>query len=553
MRTSSLKSSAAALVVSIAAGTVLYAQAPICHVAAPTSSAHTPAHLREGVGRVHMPISTRSADAQAFFDQGLALLHAFWYYEADRSFAEAARLDPGCAMAQWGIAMADLDDTRRSDALKRARQLRAGATPREQLYIDSAEARARGRRTTVQNNPSLGSTPAYRDALRRIVASYPADAQARLFLALALMDGYRPDGSAGPGTAEAVSLLRGVLEEHPEDPAARHYLIHALEAGRPQDAVASADMYGRLVPGVGHAVHMPGHVYVHVDRWGDAAAAFERSAALDRAYMQDEHETSDHTAGPYAHNLHFLATVYGYEGRYRDGMRLAAEMMDVGARPGETTSRAALEGRYTAVRLLVRFERWNEILASAPDEGGFRVVGGWRHFALGLAHAANGELPQARDELHSLRKSVDDLRDENLPLNAPLRGLQLRQALALAVAPLELEGRILLADGRSDEALALLRKALEREKAIGYSEPPLYPHPMEEVLGRALLDLRRWADAGAMFDAALTRDPGSGRALYGLAKAQEGAGRADLARATLDRFQAAWAHADRDLPEMRAR
>ena len=159
----------------------------------------------------------------------------------------------------------------------------------------------------------------------------------------------------------------------------------------------------------------------------------------------------------------------------------------------------------------------------------------------------------ARDELHSLRKSVDDLRDENLPLNAPLRGLQLRQALALAVAPLELEGRILLADGRSDEALALLRKALEREKAIGYSEPPLYPHPMEEVLGRALLDLRRWADAGAMFDAALTRDPGSGRALYGLAKAQEGAGRADLARATLDRFQAAWAHADRDLPEMRAR
>jgi tetratricopeptide (TPR) repeat protein len=548
-----VRSSAAALVVSIAAGVVLRAQGPICHVGAPTSSAQTGAHVREGVGRVHMPISTRSADAQAFFDQGLALLHAFWYYEADRSFAEAARIDPDCAMAQWGIAMADLNEARRSDALKRARQLRARATPREQLYIDAAETRDRGRRTSVQNNPSLGSTEPYRRALRLIVSAYPDDDEARLFLALALMDGYHADGTAGPGTTEAVSLLRYVLTKHPDDPAAHHYLIHALEAGHPQEAIASADLYGTLVPGVGHAVHMPGHVYVHVDRWSDAAAAFERSAALDRAYMRDEHETSDHAAGPYAHNLHFLATVYGYEGRYRDGMQIAAEMMVVGASPGETASRAALEGRYTALGLLVRFERWDDILTHAPDGGGFKIVDGWRHFALGLARAAKREAPQARDELHALRRSVNDVRDENLPLNAPQRGLQLRQALALAVAPLELEGRILLAEGHADEAVATLRKALDREKAIGYSEPPLYPHPMEEVVGQTLLGLRRWADAESMFDAALIRDPGSGRALYGLAMAQQRAGHADQARATLAKFRAAWAHADADLPEMQAR
>ena len=495
-----------------------------------------------------MAISTQSPHAQAFFDQGLALLHAFWFYEADRSFAEAARLDPTCAMAQWGIAMANLNDARREDALRRARELRAAAPPREQLYIDAAAARDRGRRTAVQNNPSLGSTDAYRQALRRLVASFPDDVHARLFLALASMDGYRSDGSPGPGTAEAVSLLRSVLTAQPEDPAAHHYLIHALEAGRPQDAVASADAYGTLVPGVGHAVHMPGHIYVHLDRWSDAAAAFERSAALDRSYMNDERETSDHTAGPYAHNLHFLATVYGYQGRYHDGMRLAAEMMEVGSRPGETTSRAALEGRLAALRLMVRFEKWDDILARGPDAGGLIVVEGWRHFAMGLANLAKGDLEMAHHELRALRKSVDETRD-GLPNAAPQRALQLRQSIALAVAPLELEGRIAARERRADAAVTLLRRARDREAAIGYAEPPLYPHPMEEVLGRVLLDLHRWSEAEATFAAALSRDPGSGRALYGLAKAQEGAGHPDAARETYRRFRNAWATADADLPE----
>jgi tetratricopeptide (TPR) repeat protein len=443
-----LRSPAILLAVSTATVAALHAQGPMCHVSTPTTTAQGAAHVRDGVGREHMAISTASPDAQAYFDQGLALLHAFWNYEADRSFAEAARIDPACAMAQWGIAMADLNEPRRAEALKRARQLRDRATLREQLFIDAAAARDRGRRTVVQNNPSLGSTDAYRQALRRILAAYPDDLQARLFLALALLDGYRADGSAGLGTTEAVSLLHDVLAASPEDSAAHHYLIHALEAGRPQDGVASADLYGTLVPGVGHAVHMPGHIYVHVDRWSDAATAFERAAALDRAYMRDERETSDHTAGPYAHNLQFLATVYGYQGRFREGMALASEMIAVGARPGETGSRAALEGRYAAVRLLVRFERWDAILSAAPDAGGFTVVDGWRRYARGLARAAKGDLPQAREELRALRRSVDDLRDENLPLAAPQRALQLRQARALAVAPLELEGRIALAERR---------------------------------------------------------------------------------------------------------
>jgi tetratricopeptide (TPR) repeat protein len=145
---------------------------------------------------------------------------------------------------------------------------------------------------------------------------------------------------------------------------------------------------------------------------------------------------------------------------------------------------------------------------------------------------------------------VEDLTD-GLPNAAPQRSPQMRQGVALAVAPLELEGRIEIREGRADSAVALLHRALDREKAIGYSEPPLYPHPMEEVIGQALLDLHRWQEAGAMFDAALARDPGSGRALFGLAKAREGAGQADAARDAYSRFRAAWAQADSDLPQMR--
>jgi tetratricopeptide (TPR) repeat protein len=290
--------------------TITRGQSPVCHVPGQTKAATKPARLQDGFGKIHLPITTESANAQAFFDQGLALLHSFWFYEADRSFAEAARLDPDCAMAQWGIAMAAINDTRRDEAVKRAEALSNKVTKRERLYIAAVAARYEGQKDAVQNNPFLGATESYRQALRRLVAAYPDDLEAKLFPALALLSGYERDGRPKPGTTEAIALCRLVLLKDPNHSAAHHYLIHALEASRrPQDAAPSADVYGSLVPAVGHAVHMPGHIYVHVNRWDDAARVFEASAELDRKYMREEGESSDHTAGPYSHNLHFLATV----------------------------------------------------------------------------------------------------------------------------------------------------------------------------------------------------------------------------------------------------
>jgi tetratricopeptide (TPR) repeat protein len=526
----------------------------ICHTPSATQASTNPAQLMEGYGKVSMPITTKSAEAQQFFNQGLALLHSFWFYEADRSFERAAQLDPECAMAQWGIAMAAVNDARRDTALKRAKELAAQASPKEQLFLAAVEARYKGERATVQNNGFLGASSEYQTALRKIVALYPDDLEAKLFLALASMSGYERDGTPRPGTVEAIALLQVVLAKDPQQLAAHHYMIHATEAGkRAVDGVPSADVYGSLAPKVGHAVHMPGHTYVHVDRWEDAAHAFENSAAVDRAYIRDNHEKTDHAAGPYGHNVHFLTMVYNYQGRYRDSLRASQEILDAGTKPGEEISRTALEARLARLRTLVRFEKWDEILAgkTLPEAGAFEVFNAWRMYAIGLAKLGKGDTAGAREQLAALEREAAYVREKFSKEKEIVQGgRQRQQASALRVAPFELRARLLAKEGKADEALAQLKQGIEEEQKLGYSEPPIYPNPMEEVAGRTALVLQRWKEAAEFFTAALERDPGSGRAYFGLMQAQQALGKNEEARQQLAKFIKAWARADADLPEM---
>lgn len=527
----------------------------VCHTPTATKAATTPARLVDGYGRIHMPIATKSEEAQRFFDQGLALLHSFWSYEADRSFERAAQLDPECAMAQWGIAMAAVNEKRRDEAVKRAKELAAKASERERLYIDAVEARYQGERTTIQNNGFLGASEAYQKAMRKIVAFYPDDLEAKLFLALALMSGYERDGAPKPGTVEAIALLQLALAKDPKHLAAHHYMIHATESGkRAIDGAPSADVYGSLAPKVGHAVHMPGHTYVHIDRWDDAARAFEGSAEVDRAYIRDNKETTDHAAGPYGHNVHFLATVYGYQGRYRDAVRASQELLDATKGADEQKSRAALEGRISMLRALVRFEKYDEVLngKSLLDEGAFEVLKGWRYYATGLAKIGKGDVAATRAQIETLEREIAWLKEKfGKAKDLPQAGRQRQQLRALAIAPIELQARILAREGKPAEAIAKLREGVEEEIKLGYSEPPLYLNPMEEVAGKVCLELKRWKEAEEFFRSALERDPGSGRAYFGLMLAQQSLGKDAEARGSYAKFVKAWAKADADLPEMR--
>ncbi|MBK7597567.1 MAG: hypothetical protein IPJ07_03200 [Acidobacteria bacterium] len=522
----------------------------VCHTPIVTKASTAKAVMNEGYGKVNFKVTTGSAEAQAFFNQGLALLHSFWAYEADKSFERAAQLDPECAMAQWGIAMAAVNDVRRDQAIKRAKELLAKASDHEKLYISAVEARYLGEKTNVQNNGFLGASEPYKQALRKIVALYPQDNEARLFLALALMSGYERDGTPRPGTIEAVSLLQNVLAKDSNHLAAHHYMIHATESGRrPQDGVPSADVYGSLAPKVGHAVHMPGHTYVHVDRWDDAARAFEGSAEVDRAYIRDNKETTDHAAGPYGHNVHFLSMVYGYQGRYRDALKAGLELLDATNKPGEEKSRTAFEGRISVMRTLVRFEKWDEILnGTLPNEGQFETFKAWRYYAEALAKAGKGDLAGARTHLDLLEREIAWVKDRFSKLkDIPQAARQKLQMRALDVTPYDIRSRILAREGKAEDALAMVRKAIEEEIKLGYSEPPLYPVPMEEVAGKLAVDLKRWAEAEEFFQAALDRDPGSGRAYLGLMQAQQALGKDAAARDSYAKFVKAWSKADTDL------
>lgn len=527
----------------------------VCHLPNATKASTKPAVLMEGYGNVHMSVTTKSAEAQAFFDQGLALMHSFWFYEADRSFERAAQLDPDCAMAQWGIAMSDINEERRNSAIKRGKELASKVSEREQLYLAAVEARYAGEKSTVQNNGFLGASDKYQKAMRKLVSFYNDDLEAKLFLALASMSGYERDGTPNPGTVEAIALLQAVLAKSPNHLAAHHYMIHATEAGkRAVDGVPAADIYGTLAPKVGHAVHMPGHTYVHVDRWQDAARAFENSAAVDRAYIRDNKETTDHAAGPYGHNVHFLANVYGYQGRYRDGMRVSQELLDAAKPVGEEKSRAGFEGRLARLRILTRFEKWDEILdgKSLPDEGNYEIFKAWRLYATALAQIGKGEIVAAKISLDAMEREIAWMRDKLAKAkDLPQLGRQKQQLRALGVAPIEIKARLAAYENKADEAIKLLREALEEELKLGYSEPALYPQPMEEVAGKVCLQLKRYTEAEEFFRAALERDPGSGRAYFGLMQAQQNSGKTTEARETYAKFMKAWKQADEDLPEMK--
>ena len=526
-------------------------QSPVCHVPIKTKSSNAQAMLIDGYGDVRMKVTTTSPEAQKYFDQGLALLHSFWFYEADKSFERAAQIDPECAMAQWGIAMASVNDTRRNEGLKRAKELVSGVSEQERLYIEAVDARYNGEKSNVQNNGFLGASESYRQGLRKIVARYPDDLEARLFLALASMSGYKRDGTPEPGTVEAIALCQLVLARNPKHLAAHHFLIHATESGpRPQDGVPSADIYGTLAPKVGHAVHMPGHTYVHVDRWDDAAKAFEGSAEVDRAWIRENNETSDHAAGPYGHNVHFLAMVYGYQGRYQDAVRVSKQLLSLDADPAEIRSRTVFEGRLAMLRTLVRFEKWDEILNTKmlPQEGPFEVFKAWRYYAELVAKIGMRDAVAAQVQLDVLEREIAWLKDRfDKTKDRPQHGRQSMLLRALIVAPLDARARLLALQGKSDEAIATVREAIEAEINLGYSEPPLYPVPMQEVAGNISLALKRWSDAEQFFNAALERDPGSGRAYYGLMQAQKALGRNADATQNYARFIKAWARADKDL------
>jgi tetratricopeptide (TPR) repeat protein len=499
------------------------AQQPKADNCAPPPSALAPtlpAKILPGMGTVHLPITTSNVEAQRFFDQGLAQMHSFWAREAERSFLQAAALDPAAPMPYWGIAMVAAGDwrprfqidtldaffgkqanpaaVRARNAAKKATELSqapGSATDLEKMYIAAIAAR--------RNPDAKDPEEAFVKGLRALLAAHPGEVEAELDLALMIMRGFTEPNKkpVAPGSTEAVTILRALLSKAPEHPGVHHYIIHAFEGSTfAKDAWPSCEKYAQLVPNIPHALHMPGHIYSQTGRWSDAAKSFSAAAENERGWMaQDKLYGSGH----HGHNVHYLATAYSFEGRYDDAVEAAKELLQFKETPpqeaaadGVGTARA--QGWFAMLRTLVQFEKWDAILADQmlPVLARPRQEA-WRHWARALAYANQGDGEKAHGEAAKFDTALADYRARTHRANPA----------ELEVARQEMQAHLEVAAGHLDHALKLFEQASKAERQLVYTEPPYYPRPVAEAWGRAALKANKPQVSERAFRVALEQYP----------------------------------------------
>ena len=516
------------------------------HSAPPTK----PAILFTNLGHHHHPIATKSADAQKFFDQGLTLVFAFNHEEAVRSFQRAAELDPQSPMPHWGIALAlgpninlDVDPEREKaayEAVHQALSLSSRAPENERAYVETLAKRYSSDPKADLMKPQSD----YANAMRQLVERYPDDLDAATLYAESLMDLnpwrlWTNDGQPAPGTEEIIAVLESVLKRDPNHVGANHYYIHVVEPSpHPERALPSAKRLETLVPGAGHLVHMPGHIYMRTGDYAGAVTANLKAAAADRAYLRATGtEGGMYDLMYYSHNLHFLTAGYMGEGRFADALKAAAELV-THVTPGVQKMPMGEFFLPTSTFVLLRFHRWDDILkVPAPDARWTTTAGLW-HFARGMAFAAKGNLQNAAAE----RKELAAIESQTPP-EAEFSGYFNKARDFLRLAEHMLDARIAAARGDRKTAIGHWRKAVEVEDSLNYGEPPEWYYPVRESLGGELLRDGQATEAEKVFRADLEKNPRNPRSLFGLLeslKAQKRTADADWVRR---QFEAAWKNA----------
>ncbi|HEX8920352.1 MAG TPA: alpha/beta fold hydrolase [Pyrinomonadaceae bacterium] len=509
-----------------------------------------PATLATGLGPVHHPVSTTKAEAQKFFDQGLAYIYAFNHEEAVRSFKRAAELDPSLAMARWGIALAlgsnynlqaDAPQLKEAYAnLREALTLAAKASEQERAYIE-----ALSKRYSDDPQADLQKLAAdYKAAMSALVKRYPDDLDAATLYAESMMN-LRPwklwaDGKPAEGTEEIVATLESVLKRDPKHTGANHYYIHAVEASpNPERALPSAKRLERLAPAAGHLVHMPSHIYIRTGDYEEAARSNADAIVADRAYFEKAGKGGVYPAMYYNHNLHFLASANAMSGRYADALKAAREL-EASVKPHVQAMPMLEMFMPYATVTLVRFQKWDEILKEPEPEGGLKITTAFWRFARGMAYANRKQVAEAETELKLLLETSGAI-----PVEAPLGNSTARGVLA--VAEHLLAGRIAQARGDQKAAIELLGKGVAAEDAVNYNEPPDWDLPVREWLGATLLAANKQAEAEKVFREELKKHARNGRALFGLLESLKRQGKASSARTIEREFSKAWRQADTKL------
>lgn len=512
------------------------------------------APLFAGMGSHEHAITTVSPEAQLYFNQGLVIDFAFNHAESARSFRAAQTLDPDCAMCFWGEALAlgpninvtsngkaimsDEERQKAYAAIQRAVALKDGVSEVERDYIEALAVRYNGDPST----PRETLDEAYVTSMRELHQKYPADDDAAALFAESMMntmpwDYWLDPENPKPLTVEVINVLETVLARTPEHPLAIHLYIHAVEASSmPGRAEAPADLLTDLVPGAGHLVHMPSHIYWRVGRYADASAANVRAAGVDEEYIAACNAQGFYPAAYYPHNIHFLWAASSMEGRSAIAIG-AARKVAANVRLEMINEFPGVEFFNTIPLLaLTQFGYWDEVLAEPQPPENLEYSNAIWHYVRATAYARKGNLDAARAE-HENFTGLRDATDVTY-----LDSIYYPATMLLTIADALVLGEIAMAEGKHEEAIAYFRTAVETQDELPYTEPPFWYYPTRHTLGRALLTSGDAAGAEQVYRDDLQQYPRNGWSLFGLVQALEAQDKD--AGEFQERFDNIWAQAD---------
>lgn len=525
------------------------ATAPTAPVATPTTATPTGPFFA-GFHNFHHPISTQSELAQRWFDQGLQLCYGFNHDEAIRSFRRAAEQDPAAPMPWWGIAYANgininnptMTPERSQAAREAADQALAridATTPAEKTLIHAVDARY----ALPEPEDRRPLDEAYADAMAGAYQAHPDDPDIATLYAESMMnlqpwDYWDNQGNPKGRINEIVTVLEDTMADHPLHPGAGHFYIHAVEASsNPDRATAAADRLADTVPGAGHLVHMPSHIYVRTGRYSDAVTINEKAVAADRAYFRRAPEPMLY--GVYfAHNLHFLAYAGMMSGRYHDAITAARDLNREMPQDALRAFAPLIEGVMPSTQhVLIRFGKWDQVLKEPQYPEYRKVSRAIYHYARSIAFSALGHTQQAREELTAFETAAADIPEDWYIFNNKVDTV-------LPIAHAMINAELLYREGHREEAYALLHKGIEAEDALVYDEPPGWMLPVRHALGALLIADARYAEAEEAYREDLERHPENGWALIGLKQSLAAQGKKDEIKELDRRINRAWADAD---------
>jgi len=522
----------------------------------PHSEISTEVPLLEGLFALDYPITTDNKKAQAYFNQALVLTYGFDHTDAEISFMEAIKYDAECAMAYWGIAfvlgpninapMKD-DNVQRAYAMvQKALALAGKVTAKERALIEALAVRYASE--SMPDRSSLDK--AFAVAMRKVYQLYPDDPNVAVLYAESLMDlhpwnYWADDGAPQPWEPEIEAVLEKVVKEYPNHPHGHHLYIHLLEnSPKPEATVNSADIIRRLAPASGHLVHMAGHAYYAAGLYHDCSTINEEAIGLDKILRSSFDSSGLYQVAYMPHNIHFLLASYMMEGRSREAIAAARTLSagidsDMMRQPGMGALQLYYLSPYYA---LVRFGKWDMVLAEAAPAEDLKYPLGMWHYARGIAYVREGDVSRAEVELAKLRTLAADPAVANVKIWDLNSGSDL-----LGIAVEVLAGEVNAARGDIDTALAYFRRGVVMEDKLLFDEPPSWYFPVRQSLGALLLDLDQIEEAEAVFRKDLLKNAENPWSLYGLSRCLKAKGVTAMAADAEKRFSRAWARADLEL------